>query len=398
VFSLFLIILVSLSEALWKGYLSLPVFQKAGYFLYPISFLLFFMTSTLFIVHEKLWRKCKKTHSLKIYALSFLLIMLLICGIIRGNPTNRIIHEAIVFFSIPVFLFIGIDDNLSSYIIKLFTITFWLSVVLCFLTYDNPAPFIDIKPWEGVKGSDGRYTNSIAYFFFRQFTHLGLPLFIIGWIEKKTRWHYLQINSIIGYVLVNVMIFKFRGALIFAALASCSAIIMPTKFTRKVKLLCLAFVAFSVLFLWIATEGGKTFEERMDKFNSSSEVLDYRIPETMRYLEVMGYEWLWGRGLGATFQYDRSDWGRNREGVHIGWVTFTLKGGLPLLFFVLSFFIAWFRIIRRKLRQDPYFLAACFWAPILFVNWLVNPISIQASSAPVIGFSFLLLARFGLRK
>jgi hypothetical protein len=109
----------------------------------------------------------------------------------------------------------------------------------------------------------------------------------------------------------------------------------------------------------------------------------------------MDNEWLWGRGLGGTYKYNNTDWGRNRSGVHIGWVTFTLKGGIPLLIIMLTFFGAWIRKKRQRFKHDRYYTTAWFWIPIFFVDWLVNPILLHVSLILVYGLTFLLMARFG---
>ena len=137
------------------------------------------------------------------------------------------------------------------------------------------------------------------------------------------------------------------------------------------------------------------------KLSSEKQFLCSFVFEVLYYFEKMDYEWLWGRGLGGTF-YQR--WSLNpkapenwRSGVHIGWVSFTLIGGLPLLFIMLTFFGAGIRKNKQKMQRGPYYTLARFWIPIFFVNWLVNPISFHAVYIPVYGLTFLLMAQFGKR-
>jgi hypothetical protein len=393
---IFLLIAASFCEVLWKENPG-GAFELAGYFLFPISFLIFYLGGIAYIINQRLLLFCTQVHLVKIVLYTFLLMVLLLYGFLRGNIANVIVHDSIFCFSIGIFLILGTDDKFFHTITKFLTVVFWAAFIMCLLTYDMPRANMLSFEKNTAFFEIGRFADSIAFTFYRPYIQLALPLFIYGWLEKTSRWHYPQILSLVGYVLVNVMIFKFRGALVFAALVSVAAILMPGSLSRKLKMLFLAVIAIGLVLGWMNTKGGAVFTQRIDKFDTSKKVVQYRIPEAERYFEVMGNEWLWGRGLGASYKYDNSAWGRNRTGVHIGWVTFTLKGGLPLLIVILSFYFAWINKPRGRLRHDSFYTTAWFWIPIAFVNWIVNPISIIAANVPVYGLTFLLLARFGKR-
>lgn len=392
---LYILITTQFLEALLKGGNN-GILEKAGYFLYPISFILFCLGGLIYVLNKKLIRICTIGHLLKLISYFFLLFLMLAYGFAKGNPVNIMVHDAIFFFSLGIFLILGVDDKFFSSMIKLLTVVFWISFVLCLFTYDIPLATSSVKSVDS-PGEVGRFTNTVGFAYFRLYTHLALPLFIHGWLEKTRKWHYLQILSLLGFIIINVLIFKFRGALVFSALVAIAAILLPGKFTRKLKMFGLLFIVIIFAFGWITTKGGAAFTERMKKFDKSQKVVKYRLPETERYLQVMGNEWLWGRGLGGVFKYDNTNWGRERTGVHIGWVTFTLKGGLPLLFIILSFYLAWIKISRQRMCIDNYYATAWFWIPITFVNWISNPVAIGVAMVPVYGFTFMLLARFGKR-
>lgn len=331
---------------------------------------------------------------MRVIIYTFILTVLLVYGLMRGNTANLIVHESMLCYSLGIFLVLGTDDKVCRSIIKYSTVVFWVAFVLCILTYDIRSISADINY---VADNEGRYTTSIAYMFFRPFIILGLPLFIHGWLEKNSRWHYLQILTLPAYLLINVMMFKFRGALVLSGLVAIAAILMHTSIARKLKILFLAMVAIVFVLGWISTKGGVQFSERMERFNKTNDIVEYRLPESEKYFKVMGYEWLWGRGLGGTYKYNNTDWGRNREGLHIGWVTYTLIGGIPLLIIMLTFFGAWIRKKRQRFQRDRYYTVAWFWIPISFVDWLVNPISMHVSYILVYGLTFMLMARFGKR-
>lgn len=393
---LFLIIAVSFGEAIWRVFFR-SSFNFLGYVVYPISFFVFASGSITYIIRQRLWQQCTRGHWVRVLLYTFLLTALLMYGLIQGNILTDLAHEAMLLYALGIFLVLGTDDKVCHSIIRYSTVVFWVAFIMCLLTYDIRLISADLNSFAGDLDNQGRYTDSVAYMFFRPFTSLGLPLFIHGWLEKKSRWHYLQILSLVGFLMVNVIIFKFRGALVLSALVVVAAILMRTGIARKLKILLLAMAAIIIVLGWMSTKDGSLYTKRVARFNETEKAVKYRTPESERYFKVMGYEWLWGRGVGGTYQYSDTDWGRNRSGVHIGWITFTLIGGLPLLIIMLTFFGAWISLKRRRFKHDQYYTAAWFWIPIFFADWLVNPIVLNVTQIPVYGLTFLLMARFGKR-
>ena len=394
---------VSFCEVFWKSS-SNPVLLRAGYFFYPISCIIFFSLCLSHIGRNKLYLLCKKGHLGRIKLYLFLLTMLALYGLVRGNSVTLIVHELILLYSFALFLILGADEKVCQVMMEAMTIVFWAAFILSLLTFNIRGPgavFLLAESEEQGYGLYGRYASSIAYEFFRPFIELALPLFIYGWKERTNKFHSLQVWSIVGYLIIEVAIFKFRGVLAFAAMVVMAALLMPSSIKQKMKLLFLTFIVILAASGWLLTKGGEIFTSRMKDFDKSNKVVQYRLPETLYYFHAMGYEWLWGRGVGGTFYghiTNKVDDPRNmREGVHIGWVTFTLVGGLPLLFIVLTFFAAGVRKNRRRMRNEPYYVVARLWRPICFVNWVVNPISLGASYVPIYGLTFLLLAQLGKR-
>lgn len=129
--------------------------------------------------------------------------------------------------------------------------------------------------------------------------------------------------------------------------------------------------------------------------------IDYRLPESKIYFKQLGYEWVWGRGLGGTFNlgglFGRGETEKHWPGVHIGWITFTLKGGIFFLLSTLALFLAVFQRDNFQ-KNDAYQLVAFCWIPVFFVNWLVNPVVLNTSGVIIYGLTFVLLARFGKKR
>lgn len=395
-FGFILIILSAYFDSLIKGFYNFHSL-RLQYALYPLSFFVFYLSSMIYISSTKLFSKYNIIHKANFFIYTLLLIFMLAYGILRENPVNTCIHEAMWFFAMGAFLLLGSDQRSMNSIFKIATVVFWISFIFCLLSFDIRMATDEIHALKGIAGNDGRYTDSVAFRFFRPFTQVALPLFLYGWFEKNIRWHYLQIFSLAGYIVINVMLFKFRGALIFSLIVSLAAVFLPAGLTRKLKLTILAIIALFFVIGWMSTEGGQLFTERMQKFDDSKTMVDYRLPETERYLKVVGYEWLIGRGFGGNFKYNSSGWGKTWSTLHIGWMSFTLKGGLPLMISLLVFFLAWVRKISTFKRGDPFLATAFFWTPILFVYWIVNPIGFHVANVPIHGLSFLLLAQLGIR-
>jgi hypothetical protein len=397
-FALLFFITVSFCEVLWKSS-SNPVIQKIGYFAYPMAFFVFFLLSIVYIIRNKLFSLCTGSHLTRVLLYTFLLTLLFMYGLLRENTINLIIHDVILLYSLAIFLILGVEDRACHSMIKFLTIVFWAALVLSLLTFNIQGPSAELVPSEIKEGFKGRYVYGIAYGFFKPFIDLGLPLSIHGWLEKNRRWHYLQVLSLVGYLVINVVLFKFRHALALSALVVFASFVMKSSATRKLKIIFLILIMFIFAFSWLCTSNGILFMHRMKQFDNSEKVVDYRLPETEYYFKIMGNEWLWGRGLGGTFyggrSFDLKHPIRIREGVHIGWVSFTLKGGLPLLIIMLTFFGAGLKINRQRQQREPYYTIARLWVPIFFLNWLVDPISFSAVNVPVYGLSFLLMARFG---
>jgi hypothetical protein len=399
-FGLLVFVSLSFCEVLWKSSLS-STSQKLGYYAYPISFFVFFCLSIVYIIRQKLYSQCTPGHLAKILLYILFLTALLLYGLLRENNLNGVVHEAILFYSFAIFLVIGVNDKVHYFLGKLLTVVFWAAFILSVFTFDIEGPWVNETPLELREGFEGRYAFGIAYMFFRPFIDLGLPLFLLGLLERSRRWHYLKILSLVGYLIINVILFKFRHALALSVLVLLAGILMPSNITRKLKILSLAFVLIIVASSWIYTKHGATFVNRIEKFDEANKVVDYRLPELQFYFSTMGHEWLWGRGLGGTFYGGRTVNYKHpiriREGLHIGWVSFTLKGGLLLFFIMLAFFAAGLRKNRKRLQYEPYYRIARFWIPIFFVSWLVNPVTFHAAYVPVYGLSFLLMAQFGKR-
>jgi hypothetical protein len=278
------------------------------------------------------------------------------------------------------------------------TMVFWAAFILSLLTMNTKVP-IDIFT-ELSEDFIQRKVNSVAYVYFRPFIDLGLPLFICGWLEKTRRWHYLQILSLLGYIVINVVFFKFRHALLLAALVVLSSFMMMSDSMRRVKLVSFFLVVSTLTAVWFfSTSEGDWLAKRIKEFDKPNSAVEYRTPEIRYYFNTMGYEWLWGRGIGGTFYGGRTPRFKIylREGVHVGWITFTLKGGLPLLFIMFSFFAAGIKRNKKILQSEPFYLMAKYWTPVLFIDWLMDPITLQATTMPVYGLSFMLMAQFGKR-
>ncbi len=386
----------ALCEYFWKG--RSDIAAKLGYVLFPGFFFSFIYFGTKYIFKKRLDLLCTAAHRLKVYLYFSVLTISLFVGLFRGNNLSFMMNEVILFYSLGLFLILAVDEKFCDQVFKLSTIIFWVAFLGGLLTLYSLSYTADFMPEDTIEGGDERFTRSAAYYFYRPFLILGLPLFLYGWISVKSMWKYFQIWSLLGFALFDVFFFKHRGSLVFIGL-SLFAVFLTIRFKGQwFKFLGFAFCFLFLVLAWLNSESGEVFISRMNDFNNLS-VTENRLPETRRYFDQMGYEWLWGRGLGGGYNLgglfgsylQDEDW----QTIHIGWLVFTLKGGLPLLIIMLMFFGSWIKKQKFSENLNVFDMTAYYWIPILFLIWSVTPIELSASSVSVLGLSFLMLGRFG---
>lgn len=396
-YSFLLLALLPFFEICWKS--GGNSFAFIGYIFLPIVFLLFAYNAFYYITLNHLKNLMTTNHFNRVRLYFILLSILVLYGLLRGNVLNVTLSQAFIFFSFGIFLLLGVDDKICDLVFNIATVSVWLAAFCALFTLNIHSY---IPSWDPFAGEDMRFRDTLA-FEFHPFFSLCLPLFLLGWIKPKSSRSYFQMAAILPFLFFEVLTFKNRGALFASAMVFIAALMMPTTSKKKLKLVIFVVVLFCGLLIWFTTQNGIVFLERMGQFGNTG-IVGYRWPESQIFFKDVGYEWLWGRGIGGGFNLrgtfnmaafvNDSNW----QVLHFGWFTFLLKGGIPFLLITLSFWFAGLGRNNISWLENKYNIVAKFWCPILFVIWSANPLALNFSQAITEGITFLLLARFGMRK
>ena len=395
-YSLILLAILPFLEIGWKS--AGDTFAFVGYIALPLVFLFFAYNSFYYIKFNHLTRLMTTSHLFRVRLYLLLVSFLVLYGLVRGNSFSVTLSQAFLYFTFGFFLVLGVDDRVCNLTFNIASVSICLSAICALFTLNIKS---SIPSYDPFAGEDMRFTDSFA-FQFHPFFILCLPVFLFGWVSKIIWWKNLKAASLLPYLFFELVIFKFRSSLFMMAMVFIVALLMPSSLKTKIKFIILMSIVFCGVLFWFDTQNGIVFIERMGQFGSTG-MVGYRWPESQRFFDEVGYEWLWGRGIGGGFNLgnlfhmasfvDDSNW----QILHIGWFTFLLKGGIPFLLITLSFWIAGIRQKYQWSLENKYNVVAKFWCPIMFVIWLLNPFLQNFSAAFVLGLTFLLLARFGKR-
>jgi len=411
-YSLILLGVIGIIEIGYKT--SGGILARLGYLLLPLSFIIFVHCSWRYIKFKKLWQKFTRSYRRRSKFYLLLITLLALYGFLRGNPRPQVFTEFFTMFSCGIFMILGADDEVFEFVVRLATVLFWMGVILTFSTLNIPHWHAELSSGESLAGADLRYTNTVAYLF-RSYVALGLPLFLYSLQAGKSGWRYFQFLSVVGYIAIFSVIFKFRSSVFLCFMVLFIHLFFYAKrgkgvsaafvAVKKMKWILFILLFVSAYYYWSNTQSGSVMVERFSSYNFYgnnllSSMFGYRWPESERMFEKLGVEILWGRGMGGGFdlggmfgiQRNDSVW----QSVHIGWFVFLLKGGVPLFVLVLSF---WFSIIAKKSKLwlvHSNNVVSRNWCLIVFITWWLNPIAINFSFAFMLGVTFMMLGRGGL--
>ena len=350
----------------------------------------------------------RPAHLLKINLWRGLLVALFIYGFLYHNAITETGNEFIMLWIISAALVVGGDDRFWYAIAKPLTVIFYLAALLVFLYYDTPL--------EVTTTPEGTFASQIEYMSARYLGTLGMEfralagagLFLGFWGALSPRndiWRGLQILAIFIAAGIEVVLFKFRGAVVVFALAGLSLLLFRPFLERRrrpgmMAILVALIVTGSLIFL-------RTQESQflIDRFSENEAIANEgmfssRNIELAAYMSDMKAQVLVGHGLGGYFNaYDAF---RNRESLqwgtlHYGLLVFTLKGGVLMLGLFLAFLWPGFYIRPRAWYQNRCNLVAALMFPILLFQFALGPIALSINSIMAQLPAMMVLARFGRR-
>ena len=352
-------------------------------------------------------RLLRPSQLIKIHFWRVLLVAMLFCGLLRGNQWNEVGNEFIILWIFSSVLVAGGDDRFWYAIEKPLTVIFYVAALLVFFYYDTPSPVTTV---EGTVQLDFEYM-SVRYLGtlgieFRMLIGSGIFLGIWGVIRpRRDFWRYPQILALFIFTVIEVGIFKFRGAAVVFALTCLSLVLIRPilEYRRRPSrsVILLVLVIASIL-LFQRTEASQILAQRWfeDKGTAQRTIFGSRNAELSAYLSDMKAEILLGHGLGGFFNaYEvfgtpaSIQWG----GLHFGLLTFTLKGGILMLGLFLAFLLPGFYVRPKAWYQNPCNLVAALMFPILLFQFVMGPFALVPNSIMIYLPTMMAMARFGRR-
>ena len=239
-------------------------------------------------------------------------------------------------------------------------------------------------------------------FFMRGMATPGLLLCAWGLVQKQTNlWRVLSVSGLIIFFVVDVMLFEFRGDDNDDPMPFLFVFVLLTPIIRgSIPLGTITLLALAGGVTFAIVSHTYAFEHLLTRFGQGQYFRE-RISEAHAFFSDMGpLDLLVGRGLGGWYEgpywapaliYNgHRMWAAN----HFGFLGFVLRGGFPLLLFMLTFALPIFGPKPRAWYQVDYNLAAVVLTPALLLDMMLNPMIFNADNF----FDFLLwsfcLARF----
>lgn len=322
----------------------------------------------------------------------FLLVCAFLHGLLRGNNKNDIANEAILLWSLASLTGAATNPLVFRYITRTITVIFWVVFPIICVNLNTPTIEITVdgisqRAYEEI---DNRYIASLGYEF-AVFTGTGIFLGVLGIVSVGTesrRVRLAQIAALLACIALDVIIFKFRGALVVAVLTMLSLTLLRPLLENRSRPSAFAIVmaiGACLAAALVLTEQGKSQGERWREHDSigSRGIFASRNLELQHYIDNMGVDLLLGRGLGGAFDaYDaiRIEAAIQWKTLHYGILVFSLKGGVPLLLSFTFIFLKIFRLRHKQYYSVQENLAATLYAPVICFQVLLGPFALMPSA------------------
>jgi hypothetical protein len=322
-------------------------------------------------------------------------------GLFRGNFVSETFKEVVSFLLLILLAQLATYDEVWRGLRKPLTWFVYLGFIAILLTVRMPG--IDTT-WGGSTDISidwvPRNEGTIG-FFMRGMATPGLLLCAWGLVQRRTDWwRLLAIGGLIIYFTVHVMLFEFRGAVVTIAAVLFVFLLLTPIIRGSIPLGTVTLLVLVGCVTFIIVSRTYAFEHLLSRFGQG-QYFRARITEAQALFTDMGpLDLLVGRGIGAW--YEGPYWApvfvynghRMWAATHFGILGFVLRGGFPLLLFMLTFALPIFGPKPRAWYQVDINLAAIVLAPALLLDMTLNPMILNVDNF----FDFLLwsfcLARF----
>lgn len=332
------------------------------------TFLVYVYASTLILINFILSKKKIKIKSYQVYGIFFLFLLLLlsIIGMFRGNALNYFVFD-LVNFGVPVILYLQFGSkSLNFYqtdFIKLARYIIVTAIIFAFAhTIYYGLQISSISTGRGVLGDEGVQLSA------KYFLYPSLLLYPLSIIEKEKKYRWVFHIGLLLFLFYSLAMGS-RGTTPIAFL-----VFIVTNYYRIYESFSLknffrleffgGLVAVFILLIGILQipSISISFEYLIYRFNhqdiSNGRLTEYE--EILKGLE--GIQFYIGRGIGApnTFWIFKNVKG-GINSAHFGWAFLMLKGGLIFTIFLYSWItITGFALLKSKVLFPFAISIFCF--------------------------------------
>jgi len=329
-------------------------------------------------------------------------------GILRQNGASLVAKEWMLLTSIGLMAYGFADRGMARVLIRHLTIIFYLTLPFVLFYYDIPGVIITAEGSYADMNLDVgyRFLDTVGY----SMRFLLAPGILLGAVSvvaanQSKVWRIAQFASFLIYFLLEIAVFKFRGAVVGFGILLISLLLLRAVFQRgQIQAMgakgYLLIFAVLVPLVWAYTQTTSWIELR-DRFYGESQkggVFESRIEEATALFSELRQNILIGRGLGGGFDITGiidMPGAREWSTVHFGLLVFLLKGGV---LFLVSFLFYIAPGVRRRSQvwyHEPLNIAAIMLLPYAVFTFSFNPFALSHDFIIVYASSAFMFGRFG---
>jgi hypothetical protein len=317
-------------------------------------------------------------------------LLLGLWGMARQNPPAIVVKEWMLFTSIGLMAYCLADSRMAPILFKHLTIIFYISFPFVAWYYETPGVIITEEGAYTDINFDVsyRYLDTVSYnmrFTLAPAILLGAASVVLTKQNRFTR--IAQAVAFVSYFGLEIILFKFRGAVIGFSVLILTFIVAQLVLSRSNQKLSaapvylLVIVALGVLGAgYIQKSALIEITERFSVEGRQEGIFESRIAEAAAMFSELGSEALVGRGLGGGFDASgiiNQPVGQAWTTMHFGALVLILKGGV-LLFLSFAFYIGPSLLSRgSSWYKERLNIVATILLPFLIYNWAFNPFSLS---------------------
>jgi hypothetical protein len=322
-------------------------------------------------------------------------------GLARDNIPNVVFKEAVVFLIFILLMFVGRFDGVWRAMHKPLVVVFYVGFILVLLTYHTPGL---VTSFEGTVEADTKYLprnlDTIGYSL-RGILDCGLLLAAWGLSSRKNDiWRWLMIGTLPAYLMVQALIFEFRGSIVLVGVLLITYVLILPLVQRRISITTILALGVAAVIGMALASKTEAYASLMKRFNRE-QLFATRFEENNAFMRDMSdLDLAIGRGMGGWYRGPRWGTGIYYMGEyhwaanHFGFMGFVLRGGFLMLVFLITFALPAVLPKGSGWYDLEYNRAAFLLAPMLLLNILINPIIFTPDAFFLMLVVAMCLARF----